>query len=479
VAIVRAEPVSNPIRGLRARTFQPCFPGTRQVVLLGIRRCSHTGVLERHRPSRAEGVERLRDSLLVSHAAPVSRRQSLPPALVLSAAGNAVLPARVQGWLAALHGEVIGVTTTAELMAIAMRSRPRVAVLDARNAALDEILLACTRLKADSYTGIVPTLVLLPPGGDAREVLDAGADEVLAPGPDGCTTEDEARLRALLRRSDRDTGVHPSTRLPGAVEIEAEIARRIGSGERFAVCYADLDHFKEFNDRYGYNNGDRIIRLLARILHDVVKGECGEQGFVGHIGGDDFLFVVPLEGVQASCQEIINVFDTLVPLQYSEQDQRSGYFFGKDRRGRLHRVPLMTLSIGVVTNERRRFVKASQVSELATEMKSYAKSLQGSVFSVDRRSERQEGDEVGIAGEAKEVEVEGGIGRQAARSSGSTVAGEGIEEPEVWRSQVTSGRMGGLPTGGSGAGRVPASDGRSGARTPGKVARAIAQLGED
>ena len=75
----------------------------------------------------------------------------------------------------------------------------------------------------------------------------------------------------------------------------------------------------------------------------------------------------------------------LIPFQYSDQDRRAGYFFGKDRRGQLHKVPFMTLSIGIVTNERRRFTHPAQVSELATEMKSYAKTLPGSVFVFDRR----------------------------------------------------------------------------------------------
>jgi hypothetical protein len=79
------------------------------------------------------------------------------------------------------------------------------------------------------------------------------------------------------------------------------------------------------------------------------------------------------------------VFDELIPLQYSEQDRRAGYFFGKDRRGQLHRVPLMTLSIGVASNQRRRFSQPAEVSELASEMKSYAKTLSGSVWAVDRR----------------------------------------------------------------------------------------------
>ena len=106
---------------------------------------------------------------------------------------------------------------------------------------------------------------------------------------------------------------------------------------------------------------------------------------MGHIGGDDFIFVVPTDEISPVCSEILDVFDTLIPLQYNEQDRRAGYFFGKDRRGQLHRVPLMTLSIGIVTNRHRQFAHPAQVSELATEMKSYAKTLPGSVFVVDRR----------------------------------------------------------------------------------------------
>ena len=116
------------------------------------------------------------------------------------------------------------------------------------------------------------------------------------------------------------------------------------------------------------------------------------QQIVGHIGGDDFIFVMPVEQAQDTCAEVVQTFDALVPFQYSEQDRRAGYYFGKDRRGQLHKVPLMTVSIGVVTNERRKFAHAAQVSELATEMKSYAKTLPGSVFTIDRRGDTHEGE---------------------------------------------------------------------------------------
>jgi diguanylate cyclase (GGDEF)-like protein len=305
-------------------------------------------------------------------------------AAVLRERGRA-LPASVERWLAR-RGYVVETLGSADsLMALALRGRPQVAIIDARDGA-DEPFLAAERLKRDSFSGVVPAVVLCGDGSaEFERAFDTGADEVLRSGvPEW---EVVRRLDSLLRRSERDTGVHPSTRLPGTTEISAAIARHVEANAPFATCYADLDHFKEFNDRYSYADGDRVIRILAAILHDVTKGVCGEQGFVGHIGGDDFIFIVPLEAMHEVCSEIVTVFDTLVPYQYSESDRRAGYYFGKDRRGQLHRVPLMTLSIGVVTNERRRFTHAAQVSELATEMKSYVKTLSGSGYSVDRRQD--------------------------------------------------------------------------------------------
>ncbi len=301
---------------------------------------------------------------------------------MLFAPSGSLLPEAVRRWLDGKSLAVVVVHSAAELLGIALRGRPRLAIFDARDCP-EAAFAACRRLKADSFTAIVPTVCLTADDVATGGAFDAGADEVL--GEAASSLETQRRLDLLLRRSDRDVYVHPSTRLPGTKEIEAEIERRLHTETPFAVCYADLDHFKEFNDRYSYYEGDRVIRILANLLHDVVKGVCGEEGFVGHIGGDDFIFIIAASHVTEVCSEIVAVFDLLIPLQYSEEDRQSGYFFGKDRRGQLHRVPLMTLSIGVVTNLRRRFATASQVSELATEMKGYAKTLAGSVFSVDRR----------------------------------------------------------------------------------------------
>ncbi len=278
---------------------------------------------------------------------------------------------------------VASITNTAEVMALVNRTLPRAVVLDGMGD--NSIIGLCTLLKSDAFSAIVPVVVLAPGDGDVGlRSLDAGADEVLTESME--ERERLLRFRVTLSRADRDVSVHPTTRLPGTPQIERDITERIQQNELFAVCYADLDHFKEFNDRYGYNEGDRVIKLLSRILRDVVKGHS-EEGFIGHIGGDDFIFTVCLDQMRVCCEEIIEIFDELIPYQYTEDDRRAGYFLGRDRRGNILWVPIMTLSIGVVTNQHRKFTHTARVSELATEMKSFAKKLPGSVYAVDRRSD--------------------------------------------------------------------------------------------
>ncbi|TVR58750.1 MAG: diguanylate cyclase [Gemmatimonadales bacterium] len=266
----------------------------------------------------------------------------------------------------------------------ANRSFPACLVLDATGA-IEEALSLCRRIKADPFTSIIPVAIFVPshPPGLSSRGLEAGADEVLREGL--AERELELRLELLLRRAARDVSVHPTTRLPGTVQIERDLAGRIDSGSPFAVCYADLDHFKEFNDRYSYAQGDRVILLTARILRDVVRA-LAPDGFVGHIGGDDFIFSLAVDGLDEVCAEILFLFDEIIPYQYSEADRAAGYFLGQDRRGTVHRVPLMTLSIGVVTNRLGQFDHPAQLGERAAEMKAFAKTIPGSVYVVDRRS---------------------------------------------------------------------------------------------
>jgi GGDEF domain-containing protein len=293
-------------------------------------------------------------------------------------------PELVRGFAQASGQELLEITSAGEALARIGRAYPSALVVDASPPGHVALSL-CRVLKSEAFTAVVPVIAYLEDGGGeaTAEALEAGADEVL------CSSISERecalRLRMALWRAERDVSVHPTTRLPGTVQIERDITERLHSGERFAVCYVDLDHFKEFNDRYGYNHGDGVILILSRILRDVVRAHS-PGAFVGHIGGDDFIFNAPLEDYRRCCEGVIEVFEELIPLQYSQEDRERGYFHGKDRRGEVFEVPLMTLSIGVVTNERRIFSHTAQISELASEMKSYAKTLHGSVYAVDRRT---------------------------------------------------------------------------------------------
>ena len=310
--------------------------------------------------------------------------------LFFSPTGRPV-PDTLLPWITGKQTGLVQVSDPAVIQQMVLRALPLLVLVDADSDGPASLEL-CSRLKGDPYTAIVPLAAVAGRHvtEKVREWFANGADEVLTPLLE--PAEQEVRLDGLLNRTARDVAVNPSTRLPGTTEIEREIRRRMEAGEWFAVCYADLDHFKEYNDRYSYYDGDRVIYLLSRILHDVVKGMTGPRGFIGHIGGDDFIFMIPVDAITEVCGEILTVFDTLIPYQYNEQDRRAGYYFGKDRRGQLHRVPLMTLSIGIVTNQHRRFAHPAQVSELATEMKSYAKTQAGSVFVVDRRRDHESGE---------------------------------------------------------------------------------------
>ena len=306
------------------------------------------------------------------------------PFLVHFAPTGSPAPRAVREFASRLEYEIVELRVAREVFARVSRAYPAAIVLDGSDPA-SEALALCQRIKAEPFTAVVPVIMYVAGGSPeaAAAALEAGADEVLTSGVS--ERESELRLELALRRAERDVSVHPTTRLPGTVQIERDFAERLRRGDKFAVCYADLDHFKEFNDRYGYNHGDRVILVVSRILRDVVRA-FSPRGFIGHIGGDDFIFTVPLDRLQPVCEEILTVFEELIPLQYNREDRERGWFMGKDRRGHEFEVPLMTLSIGVVTNQIRDFTHTAQISELASEMKAYAKTLPGSLFVVDRRT---------------------------------------------------------------------------------------------
>jgi GGDEF domain-containing protein len=193
-----------------------------------------------------------------------------------------------------------------------------------------------------------------------------------------------AKLNMIINRSRRDLGVNPTTRLPGTSIIEREIARRIKRGLKFAACYADLDDFKAYNDYYGYHYGDRLIKMTSEIIRDSVYG-FSKNSFVGHIGGDDFVFIIPPDKIDFVCGRIIKTFDRMIVRKYKKEDVKRGYIVTENRRGEKENFPIMTLSIAVLVNQERIFRHQGEISHMIADLKKYTKSLPGSNYFVERR----------------------------------------------------------------------------------------------
>lgn len=178
----------------------------------------------------------------------------------------------------------------------------------------------------------------------------------------------------------------PLTRLPGGVAIENILKKRLVAGEPFAFCLMDLDNFKSFNDHYGYAKGNELISNTANIISEAVEKNGQSGDFIGHIGGDDFVLISTPERYEKICQAIIDEFDRMAPGMYSEEDRRRGFISGVNRQGFEVRFPLASISIAVVTSERRLFSNHIQVGEVAAELKEAAKSAKGSAMVLDQRT---------------------------------------------------------------------------------------------
>lgn len=188
---------------------------------------------------------------------------------------------------------------------------------------------------------------------------------------------------------------NPLTLLPGNVPIDEHIDRLLGSGARFCVCYVDLDHFKPYNDVYGYRKGDDVLRLTGRIL----SGHCDpERDFVGHIGGDDFIVLFQSEDWEERCRQIIDVFAAAIPGFYSEEHRRKGGYISEDRRGKKVFHTLATISLGLLKVEPGMYGSHHQIATAAADSKKQAKKIPGNSLFIDRRlgpyaAEKSNGDD--------------------------------------------------------------------------------------
>lgn len=177
----------------------------------------------------------------------------------------------------------------------------------------------------------------------------------------------------------------PLTRLPGGVAIENVLKKRLESKLPLAFCMIDLDNFKSYNDRYGYAQGSELLKETARIIEEAIRTKGALEDFIGHIGGDDFVVITVPERMRTIGEQIIAHFDRRVPDFYDDGDRKKGYILGRTRQGVEMKFPLITISIAIVTNERRTLTSPIEISEIAAELKEYAKTIPKSIFVIDKR----------------------------------------------------------------------------------------------
>ena len=262
-------------------------------------------------------------------------------------------------------------------------TRPDLVVLDVSMPLLsgDEVQ---RELRRDPRTRYIPVVFVTAKRTTAEVAarLRNGADDYVAKPFD--VDELVARIASALRRAAELRSLNPLSGLPGNLSIAHEIDVRLADGSDTACLYVDVDHFKDFNDRHGFARGDHVIAHLADLLSQTV-GEIGEDTFTGHVGGDDFVVLAPEARAEDLARQIISRFDASVPALYDAEDRARGWVEAPDRRGRMRRVPFVTVSIGVVPLRPERFTGATEVARAAAEMKEVAKRRSGSGYAVDRR----------------------------------------------------------------------------------------------
>lgn len=192
-------------------------------------------------------------------------------------------------------------------------------------------------------------------------------------------------VRNILNLLQNNRRISPLTGLPGNVQIQAEMKKRLLNKEQFAMFYFDLDNFKAYNDTYGFSNGDEIIKFTARTIVENVHKMGTEDSFIGHIGGDDFVAITGPTDYEKICKNIISDFDTYVLGYYSDEDVQKGYIEVANRRGIIEQFPLTSISIGVVEITPGRFKNTLEIGEVGAQVKHQAKSVMGSTYIINRR----------------------------------------------------------------------------------------------
>ncbi|MCX5702163.1 MAG: diguanylate cyclase [Candidatus Omnitrophica bacterium] len=262
---------------------------------------------------------------------------------------------------------------------------PDVIVVDVHSASKANLEI-CHLLKDDFITAFIPIITLINKRQLREQLLNIkqGIDDYLIKPPDPLDLR--VRIDMAIKRSQYSFHASPLTGLPGGRIIEEVLKDKIKKDTSFSFGYLDIDNFKYYNDVYGYLKGDNVIMQTAYMLYTIIRRFGNKEDFIGHIGGDDFVFMTTLDKYRQACQNFILMFDRIAPYHYSSQDRKDGFIITTDRTSQVRRISLMSVSIAIVNkNDSSGIRDMLQLNEKVAEIKRYLKTIPGSKFMADRR----------------------------------------------------------------------------------------------
>jgi PleD family two-component response regulator len=272
------------------------------------------------------------------------------------------------------HGYYVkGIEDGASAIPLLRTHQPDVILLDVQLPGLNGFEV-CKLIRKDPLLRDARVILLTGRAGaqDRMAGWSAGADDYLIKPCE--IPEVLARVAAHLRHREapQQQWLNPITLLPAPARLEDELQARVQRGESFGACFADVAHFKSYNDRYGYQAGDALLAVLADLLREIVQelnahahaAGTPPTSMVGHLGSDDFLLITPPEQVLEASALVVQRFGEVAPSLYRSIDRERGWIPGVDRAGMPQNFPLVALTVATLVRHPGDIAGAEQIGAL-------------------------------------------------------------------------------------------------------------------
>jgi len=267
---------------------------------------------------------------------------------------------------------------------IALRNIPDLIIINEQSIN-EDVIDVCKKIRENEDNSITPVLVISSDDEEHKiAIMKEDIEYIIS--SNASNEYIYYAIKNITRLMSVNRTVSPLTGLPGNVQIQTELKKRLLRKETFQVMYLDLDNFKAYNDVYGFLKGDEIIKFTAKTITKNLHALEESDVFIGHIGGDDFVAIVD-EKVDHDeiCQNIIAEFDKEILKYFNDIDIERGYIEVLNRKGIAEDFPLTSISIGVVVADKKRFANILEIGEVGAQVKHLAKTMMGSSYVIDRR----------------------------------------------------------------------------------------------